>query len=107
MFEYLLGVAGGLGIFLYGINTCSHGLQKSADKALKGIIRRFAHHPLIAVVVGGLVTFLMQSSSATTVILVNLVGSSLVTLKQSIAVMLGADIGTTLTIQLIAFDITK
>lgn len=107
MLEYLTGVAGGLAIFLYGISTCSRGLQKSSDKAVKQMIRRYATHPLIAVVVGGLVTFLMQSSSATTVILVNLVGSSLLTLKQSIALILGADIGTTLTIQLIAFDITS
>lgn len=107
MLEIIFGVAGGLAIFLYGMTTCSEGLQKASGSALKRLIHRLTSNPVMGVVVGAIVTVLIQSSSATTVILVGLVGASLMTLKQSIGVILGADVGTTLTVQLIAFNVTQ
>ena len=106
MFQTIFGVAGGLAIFLFGMSLCSEGLQKASGSALKAIIHRLTSNPVMGVAVGAVVTVLIQSSSATTVILVGLVGASLMTLKQSIGVILGADVGTTLTVQLIAFNIT-
>jgi len=107
MFEIVFGVAGGLAIFLFGMSLCSEGLQRASGSALKAIIHKLTSNPVYGVVVGAMVTVLIQSSSATTVILVGLVGASLMTLKQSIGVILGADIGTTLTVQLIAFKVTS
>src|SRR5690554_519692 len=95
MFQILFGVAGGLAIFLYGMTLCSDGLQKASGSALKSIIHKLTANPLIGVLVGVLVTVLIQSSTATTVILVGLVGAQLMTLAQSIGVILGADVGTT------------
>lgn len=107
MFQILFGVAGGLAIFLFGMTSCSDGLQKASGSALKSIIHKLTANPLIGVLVGILVTVLVQSSTATTVILVGLVGAQLMTLAQSIGVILGADVGTTLTVQLIALKVTS
>ena len=85
----------------------STGLQKASGSALKSIIHKLTANPLFGMLVGILVTFLIQSSTATTIILVSLVGANLMTLAQSIGVILGADVGTTLTVQLIAFKITS
>lgn len=107
MFQFIFGVAGGLAIFLYGMTLTSTGLQKASGSALKSIIHKLTANPLFGMLVGILVTFLIQSSTATTIILVSLVGANLMTLAQSIGVILGADVGTTLTVQLIAFKITS
>ncbi|MGI6148677.1 MAG: Na/Pi cotransporter family protein [Firmicutes bacterium] len=107
MFQYIFGVAGGLAIFLYGMSLSSTGLQKVSGSALKSIIHKLTTNPVFGMLVGVLATFLIQSSTATTIILVSLVGANLMTLAQSIGVILGADVGTTLTVQLIAFKITS
>jgi phosphate:Na+ symporter len=107
VFQFIFGVAGGLAIFLYGMTLTSTGLQKASGSALKSIIHKLTANPLFGMLVGILVTFLIQSSTATTIILVSLVGANLMTLAQSIGVILGADVGTTLTVQLIAFKITS
>lgn len=107
MFQIVFGVAGGLALFLYGMNLCSDGLQRASGSALKRILSKLTSNPVMGVIFGTIVTVLIQSSSATTVILVGLVGAKLMTLAQSIGVILGADIGTTLTVQLIAFNVTS
>lgn len=107
MFQIVFGVAGGLALFLYGMNLCSDGLQRASGSALKKILSKLTSSPVMGVITGTIVTVLIQSSSATTVILVGLVGAKLMTLAQSIGVILGADIGTTLTVQLIAFNVTS
>lgn len=101
----LVGVLGGLALFLYGLELCTEGLQRVAAGRMKGIIQRLTTNPVMGVIVGIVVTFLLQSSTATTVLLVGLTSASLMTLKQSLGVTLGAGIGTTLTVQLIAFNV--
>ena len=96
---------GGLGIFLYGIRMMGYGLQKSNGNKLKMILDTATANPLRAVLVGVLVTGLIQSSSATSVITLGLVSAGLMSLKQSIAVMLGANIGTTVTAFIIGFRV--
>lgn len=102
----LFGVTGGLAIFIYGMQLGGEGLQKAAGDTLRNLLHRLTSNRLMGVAAGALVTALIQSSSATTVMLVGFAGAQLITLQQSIGVILGADIGTTLTVQLIAFRVT-
>ncbi|WP_432418827.1 Na/Pi cotransporter family protein [Cytobacillus spongiae] len=101
LFEFL----GGLGIFLYGIKTMGDGLQKSAGDKLRDILDRFTTNPIMGVLAGIIVTILIQSSSATTVITVGLVSAGFMTLRQAIGVIMGANIGTTVTAFIIGIDI--
>lgn len=101
LFEFL----GGLGIFLYGIKFMGDGLQKSAGDRLRDLLDRFTTNPLMGVLAGVLVTILIQSSSATTVITVGLVSAGFMTLRQAIGVIMGANIGTTVTAFIIGIDI--
>lgn len=101
LFQFL----GGLGIFLYGINRMGEGLQKSAGDKLRDILDRFTTNPIMGVFAGVAVTILIQSSSATTVITVGLVSAGFMTLRQAIGVIMGANIGTTVTAFIIGFDI--
>lgn len=101
LFEFL----GGLGIFLYGIKTMGDGLQKSAGDRLRDILDKFTTNPLMGVLAGIFVTVLIQSSSGTTVIVVGLVSAGFMTLRQAIGVIMGANIGTTVTAFIIGFDI--
>ncbi|WP_436372961.1 Na/Pi cotransporter family protein [Cytobacillus sp. BC1816] len=101
LFEFL----GGLGIFLYGIKFMGDGLQKSAGDRLRDLLDRFTTNPLMGVLAGILVTILIQSSSATTVITVGLVSAGFMTLRQAIGVIMGANIGTTVTAFIIGIDI--
>ena len=96
---------GGLSLFLYGMKTCSAGLKAGSGKWLKKIINAMTANPVSGIFSGVLVTFFTQSSSATSVILVSLVNTTLIRLKQVLPVLLGAGIGTTLTVQLIAFKV--
>jgi phosphate:Na+ symporter len=80
MFQNIFGVAGGLAIFLYGMSLCSDGLQRVSGSALKSIIHKLTSNPVKGVLVGAIVTLLIQSSTATTVILVGFVGAKLMTL---------------------------
>lgn len=88
---------GGLGIFLLGIKSMGDGLQKSAGDRLKDILDKFTSNPLLGVLAGIVVTVLIQSSSGTTVLTVGLVNAGFMTLRQSIGVIMGANIGTTIT----------
>ena len=105
MFIVFIGLLGGVAIFIYGMKITSEGLQKVAGSRLKSIMGRLTANRLVGVLVGTAVTILDQSSSATTVMLVSFATATLITLPQALGVILGADIGTTFTVQLIAFKI--
>lgn len=100
------GVLGGLGMFLYGMKLGAGGLQKMAGKKMKSILGAFTNNRYLGVVTGIIATTITQSSSATTVMLVGFVNASLMNLAQALAVIMGANIGTTITVQLIAFNIS-
>lgn len=95
----------GLGIFLIGIKFMGDGLQKSAGDRLRNILDRFTSNPLMGVLAGIIVTVLIQSSSGTTVITVGLVSAGFMTLRRAIGVIMGANIGTTVTAFIIGIDI--
>ena len=96
---------GGLGLFLYGMNLMGEGLQKSAGTRLKAIIKLLTSNIFMGVLVGTGVTAVIQSSSATTVMVVGFVNAGIMTLKQAIGVIMGANIGTTVTAQLVSFNL--
>lgn len=98
-------IIGGLGIFLYGIKLMGDNLTKFAGSKLRELIEKYTSNPLIAIVVGIVITGMIQSSSATTVIAISLVSAGLMSLDQAIGVTLGANIGTTVTAILIGFDL--
>ncbi len=98
---------GGLGLFLFGMKIMSEGLQKVAGKKMRQILGIVSDNRFIGCGAGALVTSIVQSSSATTVMLVSFVDAGLMTLTQATGVILGANIGTTVTAQLIAFNITE
>ncbi|MFB1050800.1 Na/Pi cotransporter family protein [Paraliobacillus sp. JSM ZJ581] len=101
VFEFI----GGLGIFLLGLKSMGEGLQKSAGDKLREILDRFTSNPFMGVLAGIIVTILIQSSSGTTVLTVGLVNAGFMTLRQSIGVIMGANIGTTVTAFIIGIDI--
>lgn len=100
-------LVGGLGLFLYGMKLMSEGLEKSAGAKMRGILEFFTKNRFIGMLVGILFTAVVQSSSATTVMVVSFVNSGLMTLLQATGVILGANIGTTVTSQLIAFNLSE
>ncbi|MCK4261821.1 Na/Pi cotransporter family protein [bacterium] len=100
------GLIGGLAIFIYGMHLAAEGLQKIAGGRLKAILGLLTKNRFLGMIIGLLATVATQSSSATTVMLVSFANAGLMELRQTIAVILGADIGTTLTVQLIAFKIS-
>lgn len=100
-------IIGGLAVFLLGMQMMSANLQLVAGNRMKSILRALTANRFMAIIAGALVTALVQSSSATTVITVGFVNSAIMTLQQAVGVVLGANIGTTITGQLIAFKITK
>lgn len=102
----IISLMGGLGLFLYGMNLMGEGLQKSAGTKLKKIIKLLTSNLFMGVLVGTGVTAAIQSSSATTVMVVGFVNAGIMTLKQAIGVIMGANIGTTVTAQLVSFDLT-
>jgi phosphate:Na+ symporter len=103
----LFGLFGGLGLFLYGMKVMSEGLQKIAGKSLRKVLEFLTQNTFMGVLVGTGVTAIVQSSSATTVMLIGFIQAGLLSLKQSIGVIYGANIGTTITAQIIAFKIHK
>ncbi|MBN1957306.1 MAG: Na/Pi cotransporter family protein [Desulfuromonadales bacterium] len=105
--QLIFGLLGGLGMFLFGMKIMSEGLQKIAGDRMRKILSALTTNRLIGALVGIAVTAIIQSSSATTVMVVGFVNAGLLSLVQSIGVVLGANIGTTITAQLIAFKITK
>ena len=96
---------GGLGIFLFGIKYMGDGLQQVAGDRLRDILDRFTTNPLMGVLAGMLVTVLIQSSSGTTALTVGLVSAGFMTLRQAIGVIMGANIGTTVTAFIIGIKI--
>jgi phosphate:Na+ symporter len=103
--EIIFGLLGGLAIFIYGMNLMADGLQKTAGERMRRTLEILTGNPIIGVIVGAFVTMLLQSSSATTIMVIGFVSSGLMTLTQAIGVIMGANIGTTFTAQLIAFKI--
>lgn len=103
--EMIFQFFGGLGIFLFAIKYMGDGLQKSAGNRLRDILDRFTTNPFMGVLVGIIVTVLIQSSSGTTVITVGLVSAGFMTLRQAIGVIMGANIGTTITAFIIGLDV--
>lgn len=101
----ILALLGGLALFLYGMQMMSGGLEAAAGNKMKSILEKLTSNRVKGVLVGAGITAVIQSSSATTVMLVGFVNSSLMTLKQAVWVIMGANIGTTITGQLIALDI--
>ena len=102
----VMTLVGGLALFLYGMEKMSEGLKKSAGDRMRNILSALTSNRFIAMFVGAFVTMVIQSSSATTVMLVSFVQAQLMTFVQSLGVILGADIGTTITAQLVAFKLT-
>ncbi len=102
----IFGLLGGLGLFLFGMEMMSSSMQRSAGGKMRSILGALTANRFIGVAVGAFVTMVIQSSSATTVMLVSFVQAQLMTFGQTLGVILGADIGTTITAQLIAFKLT-
>ena len=100
--DMIFGTVGGLGMFLFGMSLLSEGLKKVAGQKLKSLLESLTKRRVIAVMVGALVTALIQSSSATTVMTVGFVNAGLLTLKQALCVVLGANVGTTFTAWLVS-----
>lgn len=103
--EMLFQFLGGLGIFLFAIKYMGDGLQRAAGDRLRDILDKFTTNPFMGVLVGIIVTVLIQSSSGTTVITVGLVSAGFMKLRQAIGVIMGANIGTTVTAFIIGFDV--
>ena len=104
--QTVFGLFGGLALFIYGMNMMSECLQKAAGEKMKTILGVLTKNPVMGVLAGALVTAVLQSSSATTVMVIGFVSAGLMSLPQAISVILGANIGTTMTAQLIAFKIS-
>jgi phosphate:Na+ symporter len=101
----LVGLLGGLAIFLFGIKFGGRGLQKAAGGRLRDVVCRLTSNRFLGLLSGVIVTVIIQSSSATTAMMVSFANAGVIVLQQALGVILGADIGTTLTVQLIAFRI--
>lgn len=101
----ILGLLGGLALFLYGMQMMSSGLEAAAGNRMKRILERLTSNRFLGVAVGAGITAVIQSSSATTVMVVGFVNSGMMTLSQAVWIIMGANIGTTITGQLIALDV--
>ena len=104
--EVVFGMTGGLALFLYGMNSMSDALQKAAGERMKNILSFLTKNPVMGALAGALVTAVLQSSSATTVMAIGFVSAGLMSLPQAISVIFGANVGTTMTAQLLAFQIS-
>ena len=102
----IFGLAGGLAMFLFGMNSMSDALQRAAGEKMKKVLAFLTRNPVMGAIAGMLVTSVLQSSSATTVMVIGFVSADLMTLPQAISVIFGANIGTTMTAQLLAFKIS-
>ncbi|MCQ9208645.1 MAG: Na/Pi symporter, partial [Omnitrophica bacterium] len=107
MKEIIFGIVGGLGLFLFGMKLLSEGFQKLAGTKLRQILKFLTNKTVVGIATGALVTAIIQSSSATTVMVVGFVNAGLLALRQAIGVIMGANIGTTITAQIIAFKIDQ
>ena len=104
--QIIFGLLGGLAVFIYGMNLMSECLQKAAGEKMKSILALLTRNPIMGVLAGALTTAVLQSSSATTVMAIGFVSAGLMNLPQAISIILGANIGTTMTAQIIAFKIS-
>lgn len=104
--QTIFGLLGGLAVFIFGMNMMSECLQKVAGEKMKKILSLLTKNPILGVIAGALTTAVLQSSSATTVMAIGFVSAGLMSLPQAISIILGANIGTTITAQIIAFKIT-
>ncbi len=104
--QIVFGLLGGLAIFLFGMNMMSESLQKAAGEKMKTVLGVLTKNPVMGVLSGALVTAVLQSSSATTVMAIGFVSAGLMTLPQAISIIFGANIGTTMTAQIIAFNLS-
>ena len=93
----VLGLLGGLALFLYGMQMMSSGLEAAAGNRMKSILERLTSNRILGVLVGAGITAVIQSSSATTVMVVGFVNSGIMTLKQAVGVIMGSNVGTTVT----------
>lgn len=103
--KIILGLLGGLALFLYGMKMMSDGLEDAAGDRLKSILEKLTANRFMGVLVGALITAIIQSSSATTVMVVGFVNAKMMTINQAVWIIMGANIGTTITGQLIALDV--
>lgn len=103
----LLGLSGGLGLFLFGMTLMSDGIEKAAGAKLRSILEMFTKNKFMGMIVGIIFTGIIQSSSACTVMVVSFVNSGLMSLYQAAGVIFGANIGTTVTSQLVSFNLSK
>lgn len=102
---YLMGLLGGLALFLYGMQMMSSGLESAAGNKMKLILEKLTTNRFAGILTGAFITAIIQSSSATTVMVVGFVNSGMMTLRQAVWIIMGANIGTTITGQLIALDV--
>lgn len=106
-FDLLAGLVGGLALFLLGIQQLTRALQNLASRRLRSLLLRVSDSPVRGAVSGAVTTGVVQSSTATVVLVVGFVAAGALSLSQAVALVLGANVGTTLTIQIIAFDVTR
>jgi phosphate:Na+ symporter len=106
-FDLWAGLVGGLALFLFGMDVMTQALKSAAGDYMKDILGRLTRNRFVGVGVGAFVTAIIQSSSVTTVILVGFISAGLMSMSQSVAVIMGANIGTTITAQILAFKVTK
>ncbi len=102
-----IGLCGGLALFLYGMHELSDGLQAAAGERMKALLGKVTSNRFVAALTGAIVTAVIQSSSVTTVLVVGFVSAGLMSLTQSVGVIMGANVGTTITAQLVAFQVTQ
>lgn len=105
--KIIIQLLGGLGLFIYGMKMMGDGLENAAGEGLKKILEKVTKNPLMSVAVGAIVTMVIQSSSATTVMVVGFVNAGLLNLKQAAGIIMGANIGTTITTQMVALKLDK
>jgi len=106
LFLIVTGLLGGMGMFLYGMEMMSDGMKMTAGDSMRAILEKLTSNRFIAVFIGAFVTMVIQSSSATTVMLVSFVNSGLLNFAQALGVVLGSNIGSTVTAQIVAFKVT-
>ncbi len=103
----VMGVGGGLAMFLFGMRVMTEGLRNSAGSGMKRLLSKLTHNRFSSLLGGTIVTAVIQSSSVTTVLLVGFITAGLLKLEQSVGIIIGANIGTTVTAQIIAFNVTQ
>lgn len=106
-FTMVMGLLGGLALFLFGMEQMSDALKAVAGDQMKTLLAKLTTNPFFGALTGAFVTAVIQSSSVTTVLVVGFISAGLMTLSQGVGVIFGANVGTTITAQIVAFKITK